>query len=91
MSAANLEMPSPEQVAAHLQKRTLEACQLARKAAGIVAEGIATGVASLLDGVREREKELEPLSNRHGPIRLVVHHQERRRYLVRPEDRGKWV
>src|SRR6185312_1875367 len=28
---------------------------------GIVAEGIATGVASLLDGVREREKELDAL------------------------------
>src|SRR5215813_12197315 len=61
MNAANLEPFSPEQVSAHLQERTLEACQLARKAAGIVAEGIATGVPSLLDGVREREKELDAL------------------------------
>jgi phosphate transport system protein len=30
-------------------------------AAGIVAEGIATGVSSLLDGVRQREKELDTL------------------------------
>ena len=59
MNAANLEPLSPEQISVHLQERTLEACQLARKAAGIVAEGIATGVASLLDGVREREKELD--------------------------------
>jgi len=56
---ANLEPLLPDQIAAHLQERTLEACQLARKAAGIVAEGIATGVPSLLDGVREREKELD--------------------------------
>jgi phosphate transport system protein len=61
MSSIPLEPSSPEQVSAHLQERTLQACQLARKAAGIVAEGIATGVASLLDGVREREKELDAL------------------------------
>lgn len=61
MSSGNLQSNSPEQIAAHLQQRTLEACQLARKAAAIVAEGIATGVASLLDGVREREKELDAL------------------------------
>jgi phosphate transport system protein len=63
MNAANLETLTPEQVATHLQERTLEACQLARKAAGIVAEGIATGVASLLDGVRDREKELDTLDH----------------------------
>ena len=39
----------------------LQACQVARMAAGIVAEGIATGVSSLLDGVRQREKELDTL------------------------------
>lgn len=61
MTAANVEPLSPEEISAHLQERTLEACQLARKAAGIVAEGIATGVASLLEGVRQREKELDTL------------------------------
>ena len=61
MSSVNQEPSSPEQVSAHLQERTLEACQLARKAAGIVAEGIATGVASLLDGVRECERDLDAL------------------------------
>ena len=61
MTAANANPVLPEQIAAHLQERTLQACQLARKAAGIVAEGIATGVPSLLDGVREREKELDAL------------------------------
>ena len=39
----------------------MQACRVARGAAGIVAEGIATGVASVLDGVREREKELDTL------------------------------
>ncbi len=34
---------------------------MARIAAGIVAEGIATGVTSLLEGVRQREKELDTL------------------------------
>lgn len=53
--------PSPEAIAAHLQEQTLEACRVARIAAGIVAEGIATGVASVLDGVRQREKELDTL------------------------------
>jgi phosphate transport system protein len=61
MSSINLEPSSPEQVSIHLQERTLQACQVARKAAGIVAEGIATGVASLLEGVRERERELDAL------------------------------
>jgi phosphate transport system protein len=61
MSSGDRPPNSAEQVSVHLQERTLEACQVARKAAGIVAEGIATGVASLLDGVREREIELDAL------------------------------
>ncbi len=61
MSAAEEESPKPEEVCAHLQQQTLQACQVARMAAGIVAEGIATGVPSLLDGVRDREKELDSL------------------------------
>jgi len=61
MSSSNPEPLSPEQVSERLQQRTLEACQVARKAAGIVAEGIATGVPSLLEGIREREKELDAL------------------------------
>lgn len=61
MGSADLATPSPEQICAHLQEQTLQACRVARIAAGIVAEGIATGVSSLLDGVREREKELDTL------------------------------
>src|SRR6516165_7352164 len=52
---------NPEEMCAQLEEQTLEACQVARIAAGIVAEGIATGVPSLLDGVRQREKELDTL------------------------------
>jgi phosphate transport system protein len=58
-SAGSLPVPSPEAIGAHLQELTLQACQVARIAAGIVAEGVATGVPSLLEGVRQREKELD--------------------------------
>src|SRR5271157_5689656 len=61
MSVADPVPPSPEEQCAHLEEQTLQACQVARLAAGIVAEGIATGVSSLLDGVRQREKELDAL------------------------------
>ncbi len=54
-------LPTPESGCAQLKEQTLQACRVARAAAGIVAEGIATGVASVLDGVREREKELDNL------------------------------
>ncbi len=60
-SAESVPVPSPEAIAAHLQALTLRACQVARIAAGIVAEGIATGVPSLLEGVRQREKELDTI------------------------------
>ena len=59
MSTAERLSPNPEEIGAHLQELTLQACLVARIAAGLVAEGIATGVASLLDGVRQREKELD--------------------------------
>lgn len=61
MSAADPTSPSPDEVCEYLEQQTLQACQVARIAAGIVAEGIATGVSSLLDGVRQREKELDTL------------------------------
>jgi phosphate transport system protein len=61
MGSADLAPPSPDEICAQIHEQTLQACRAARAAAGIVAEGIATGVASLLDGVREREKELDTL------------------------------
>jgi len=59
MSSADIAPPNPEAICAELQEQTLEACRVARSAAGIVAEGIATGVPSVLDAVREKEKELD--------------------------------
>lgn len=61
MSSAESSPPSPEAICAQLQEQTLQACKVAQAAAGIVAEGIATGVSSLLDGVRQREKDLDAL------------------------------
>ena len=61
MSSADLAPPSPEAICAELHEQTLQACRVARIAAGLVAECIATGVSSLLDGIREREKELDTL------------------------------
>jgi len=61
MSTAQTPPLDPAAICAEIQEQTLRACRVARGAAGIVAEGIATGVASVLDGVREREKELDTL------------------------------
>jgi phosphate transport system protein len=61
VGSAELAPPSPDAICTQLREQTLQACQVARIAAGIVAEGIATGVPSLLDGVRDREKELDTL------------------------------
>jgi len=61
MSTAQNPPTAPDAACAQIREQTLEACRVARTAAGIVAEGIATGVASVLDGVREREKELDNL------------------------------
>jgi phosphate transport system protein len=61
MSSAQIPPLNPTAVCAEIQQQTLAACRVARSAAGIVAEGIATGVASVLDGVRQREKELDTL------------------------------
>jgi phosphate transport system protein len=61
MNSPDLAFPDPDAIRVHLQAQTIQACRVARIAAGIVAEGIATGVPSLLDGVRDREKELDIL------------------------------
>jgi hypothetical protein len=42
-------------------RRTIEACALARDAAGPAAEGIATGSLPLLNSLRDREKALDKL------------------------------
>ena len=61
MTSGNPAIPTTDSICVQLKEQTLQACCVARTAAGIVAEGIATGVASVLDGVRDREKELDNL------------------------------
>jgi phosphate transport system protein len=61
MSTAAANVPSPEPVHRYLVRRTVEACHLAKDAAGAAAEGIATGSASLLNSLRQRERELDTL------------------------------
>jgi phosphate transport system protein len=59
MSTASLKTPAPEPAHYHLVRRTVEACDLARQAAAIAAEGIATGANSHLNSIRELERELD--------------------------------
>jgi len=59
MSTASVKTPPPEASHSGLMKRTVEACELAREAAAIAAEGIATGSMSRLNAIRQCEKELD--------------------------------
>jgi len=61
MSTAPIEIPKPESQHSRLVKCTIEACNLAKEAAGAAAEGIATGSVQLLNSLRQREKELDNL------------------------------
>jgi hypothetical protein len=49
-----------------LVRRTVEACELARQAAAIAAEGIATGSMSRLDAIRQCEKDLDAIDRGSG-------------------------
>src|SRR6202035_200168 len=66
MSTVRPESVRPENLPAdpahhHIVRRTIEACHLAKEAAGAAAEGIATGSAPLLNSLRQRERELDTL------------------------------
>ena len=61
MSTASIKSPAPEPLYAQLIRRTVEACQVAKEAAAAAAEGIATGSSTLLNSIRQREKELDTL------------------------------
>ncbi|MGB6803966.1 MAG: PhoU domain-containing protein, partial [Candidatus Sulfotelmatobacter sp.] len=61
MSTARVESATPEPAHHHIVRRTIEACRLAKEAAGAAAEGIATGSAPLLNSLRQRERELDTL------------------------------
>lgn len=60
MSTA-VKLPSPEPSYSALVKKTVEACELAREAAAIAAEGIATGSMSRLKDIRQCEKALDAI------------------------------
>jgi len=60
MSSAT-KAPLPEPVHHYLVRRTVEACRMAQEAAGAAAEGIATGSSTLLNSLRQRERELDTL------------------------------
>jgi phosphate transport system protein len=53
--------PNPEPAHQYLVRRTVEACNMAKEAAGAAAEGIATGSTNLLNSLRQRERELDTL------------------------------
>ncbi len=61
MSTAIAKHPGPQPDFGHLVKLTVQACQVAKEAAGAAAEGIATGSTILLNSLRQREKELDRL------------------------------
>jgi phosphate transport system protein len=56
---SRMQNAPPEPASAHLVRRTVEACLVATDAAGAAAEGIATGSISLLNTIRQRERELD--------------------------------
>jgi phosphate transport system protein len=61
MSTARVETLAPEPAHRQIVRRTVEACRLAKEAAGAAAEGIATGSSPLLNSLRQRERELDTL------------------------------
>ncbi len=61
MSTASVKTPLPEPSHSVLVQRTVEGCELAREAAAIAAEGIATGSMSRLNAIRQCEKELDAI------------------------------
>ncbi len=63
MSTARVESLPPEPANQHIVRRTVEACRLAKEAAGAAAEGIATGSTPLLNSLRQRERELDTLDS----------------------------
>ncbi len=61
MSTATAKSLPSEPGYGRLVRLTVQACQMAKEAAGAAAEGIATGSTALLNSIRQREKELDKL------------------------------
>jgi phosphate transport system protein len=59
--SVRLESVPAEPAHHHIVRRTIEACRLAKEAAGAAAEGIATGSNPLLNSLRQRELDLDAL------------------------------
>src|SRR5580693_4389847 len=66
MSSA-IKTPDPEPAHRYIVRRTVEACNMAKEAAGAAAEGIATGSSPLLNSLRQRERELDTLDTEIDP------------------------
>jgi phosphate transport system protein len=61
MGAASVKNPEAGLSHAHLVKSTIDACEVAKEAAGMAAEGIATGSSPLLGTIRDRERALDKM------------------------------
>jgi phosphate transport system protein len=61
MSSLSAKSVSPELSHPELVRRTVDACEIARQAAAIAAEGIATGSLTRLNAIRKCEKELDAI------------------------------
>src|ERR1700692_1418930 len=61
MSTASSKTLSPDLSHPRLVGGTIQACEIAREAAAIAAEGIATGSLARLNAIRQCEKELDAI------------------------------
>ena len=61
MAATSIKNPEPALSYTHLVRSTIDACEVAKEAAGAAAEGIATGSTLLLSTIRERERTLDKM------------------------------
>jgi phosphate transport system protein len=61
MAATSLKNPEPAASYTHLVRSTIDACEVAKEAAGAAAEGIAAGSTLLLSTIRERERTLDKM------------------------------
>jgi len=59
VAATSIKNPEPTLDFTQLVRSTVEACEVAKEAAGLAAEGIATGSPPLLTAIRERERSLD--------------------------------
>ncbi len=61
MAATSIKNPELHLSFAHLVRSTIDACEVAKEAAGLAAEGIATGSLLLINTIRQRERTLDKM------------------------------